>query len=264
MPGSTGRRARPIYVEIQIGAAIDVVWELTQRPQHHQRWDARFSRITYAEASAPPPAATPSPPPTRFRYTLGARHGPALTGTGVTTAERCRPDGTRISALRFSSDTRLSPLQDGAGYWRYLSVPSLAASTPETVRFVTGYDYRSWPGRLGDLLDRRLVRPIVGWLTAWSFDRLRLWAERGITPEQSRLNAFSEVLARLVLAAAGALITAQAYGTASGVAVGLTVLGLSTLVPPSAVTPAARRCIRHPRDRHTARAPKALSTLERP
>ncbi|KJK54855.1 hypothetical protein [Saccharothrix sp. ST-888] len=263
MPEPAGRPTRPLYVEIEIGAAVDVVWELTQQPHHHQRWDARFSRITYAEppvttppAKWPSAATTPSPPPpVRFRYTLGARPGPVLSGSGITTAERRRPDGTRTSALRFSSDTRLSPLQEGAGYWRYLPV------TAESVRFLTGYDYRTWSGPVGGWLDRWMVRPAVGWLTAWSFDRLRLWAERGISPERALLNAYTEVLVRLTVAAACVLFLAPPYGPVPGAAVGLAVLGFSLLVPPSAVTPAARRCTRHPRDRRTAHAPKTLGTL---
>jgi hypothetical protein len=48
------------------------------------------------------------------------------------------------------------------------------------VRFSTGYDYT--PG-WGTLLDRLMMRPVVGWMTAWSFDRLRIWAETGVEPE---------------------------------------------------------------------------------
>jgi DoxX-like family len=36
---------------------------------------------------------------------------------------------------------------------------------------------------LGHLFDIALCRPLMGWATAWSFDRLRLWIEAEIVPE---------------------------------------------------------------------------------
>jgi hypothetical protein len=46
--------------------------------------------------------------------------------------------------------------------------------------FITGYDYApNW-----GVLDRLGVRRLVGWMTAWSFDRLRMWAETGVEPER--------------------------------------------------------------------------------
>lgn len=75
--------------------------------------------------------------------------------------------------MRFTTRVRLSPLGDGRGYWRY--VP-----TADGVRFITGYDYRPGWGRL---LDAAGTRWLLGWMTAWSFDRLRIWAETGQAPQ---------------------------------------------------------------------------------
>ncbi|MFC8454179.1 hypothetical protein [Kitasatospora sp. NPDC057223] len=171
----------------------------------------------------------------------------------MTGTERHRPDGSRVSALRFAADGPYSPLQSGSGYWRYVPEPASG-----TVRFITGYDYRGWPGPLGALVDRWCVRPLTGWLTAWSFDRLRLWAERGITPEESLARACAEVSLRLLPAAlclfgAGRPLLAAA------------VLPLTFLPPPLPTTPAARRCVRRPRARHDVAAPpRALLELEGP
>ncbi len=156
-------RAKPIYVEIDIAADIETVWRLTQNPVTHTRWDDRFSRIT--------PLGELKGGGYRFRY---ERRMPfhTITGTGTSIGERLRPDGTRTSALRFTTADRLSPLGDGRGYWRYLPIEG-------GTRFITGFDYRpAW----GALLDAWLVRPLVGWLTARSFDRLRRWAETGREP----------------------------------------------------------------------------------
>ncbi|MCR2784409.1 MULTISPECIES: SRPBCC family protein [unclassified Microbacterium] len=162
-----GRRG--IYVEITIGAPIADVWTLTQDAAQHGRWDVRFSEIR-------PTGHTPAGA-TRFAYT---RRVPLHTvaGTGVSLGETSRPDGSRTSALRFATEDRLSPIRTGRGYWRYTPV---AGGT----RFITGYDYAPGWGRLPDLL----VRPVLGWATAWSFDRLRIWLEHGEGPERWPLRS---------------------------------------------------------------------------
>lgn len=166
-PGTRG--PRPIFVSIRIEASLDRVWELTQDPARHARWDARFSRIAPVEPLAGGGI--------RFRYER--RVGPlSIVGTGTTIGERDRPDGTRTSALRFDADSRLSPLRAGRGYWRY-------REDTGGVVFTTGYDYDPNWGRVADLF----VRPLIGWVTAWSFDRLRIWAEGGAPPERWPLRS---------------------------------------------------------------------------
>ncbi|WP_051973284.1 SRPBCC family protein [Cryobacterium sp. MLB-32] len=161
---SSAASAPAIYVEILIDAPIDRVWELTQNPALHSRWDLRFSRIEPLDDL--PSGGHRFAYETRLPFHL-------IRGTGTSLGERHRLDGTRTSALKFTTRDPLSPLGDGRGYWRY--VP-----TPIGVRFITGYTYQ--PG-WGALLDRA-VRPFIGWMTAWSFDRLRIWAETGVEPEK--------------------------------------------------------------------------------
>ena len=40
-------KTKPIYVEINIEAPMDELWEATQNPSLHEQWDIRFSSITY-------------------------------------------------------------------------------------------------------------------------------------------------------------------------------------------------------------------------
>jgi hypothetical protein len=162
---------RAIFVEIEIRADIDRVWQLTQDPAQHPRWDLRFSSIV--------PAA---PLPTGGYRFIYQRRLPlhTITGTGTSLGERLRPDGTRTSALRFTTTDRLSPLGAGRGYWRYLP-------TADGTTFVTGFDYE--PG-WGQFIDRWIMRRFIGWMTAWSFDRLRIWAETGTPPERWPLASF--------------------------------------------------------------------------
>ncbi|MBP6683866.1 MAG: SRPBCC family protein [Leucobacter sp.] len=165
---ASSQRDRALYVEIFIDAPIDRVWELTQDPDNHARWDGRFSAIR--------PTVARADGSQEFRYELGLGVH-TIRGTGVSLGEKRAAGGARTSALIFTTEDRLSPLGTGRGYWRYI---------PEAdgVRFITGYDYEpgwGWPGKLVDPL---VTRRFVWWLTAWSFDRLRIWAEDGTAPER--------------------------------------------------------------------------------
>jgi len=251
-----------LYIETHIRADLDDLWERTQEPARHQRWDLRIREIDYLPRAEGEPR--------RFRY--AARVLPFLTvaGTGVAAGERERPDGTRTSALRFTSAHPLSPIAEGSGYWRY--VPDAHG-----VRFLTGFDYRPRWGAFGALADRLLLRPLTVWATAWSFDRLRLWLERGITPERALANWLTELAVRaLVLtgcltalgleSARTAETSLNAFGALAPAVAYLCPLLLLAAVcvalfkSPLGSTPAARRCDRSPVTRTCA--PRVLRTLE--
>ena len=167
------RTNRGIYVETLVNAPLERVWALTQDPAQHARWDLRFGRI---EPQASEKGAR------RFTYsTFG------VSGTGVHVGDRWRETGGATSSLRFASPHVLSPIAEGAGYWRY--EPQAGA-----LRFLTGYDYRARYRRID-----RVFRPLMGWATAWSFDRLRLWAERDQSPARSLALALGDVAARVAV-----------------------------------------------------------------
>lgn len=157
-------RSRTIYVETSIRADLDAVWEATQNPVQHVRWDVRFSKIS--------PSGVTEDGATTFIYERGVPFH-TVRGRGVSLGEKNGSDGARTSALRFQTDDRLSPIASGRGYWRYVD------RGDHVTVFSTGYDYASGWG----LLDV-IVRPLLGWVTAWSFDRLRIWMETGIPPER--------------------------------------------------------------------------------
>ena len=175
-----------IYVELPILASLDDLWRLTQQPDLHGRWDLRFTRIHYL----------PRPDPTQpqqFLYETRIGFGLAIRGTGESVGTRTASDGSATSSLQFASTDPKSLIREGSGYWRY--IPSA-----QHVRFLTWYTYQVRFGHLGRLADR-LFRPLMGWATAWSFDRLRLWAETGQTPENSLTFAVLHAAARLTVAA---------------------------------------------------------------
>ncbi|MGH2465406.1 MAG: DoxX-like family protein [Candidatus Limnocylindrales bacterium] len=175
-----------IYVEALIHASMDAVWAHTQTPDLHQRWDLRFTSIEYLPRLS-------ETEPQRFRYTTRLGLGLVISGDGETIGERDLADGSRTSALRFSSAHPLSIIGKGSGYWKY--VP-----TSDGIRFFTSYDYRPRFGPAGAVIDRLVFRPLLGWATAWSFDRLRRWLEDGISPERSFRQAALHALTRLSLA----------------------------------------------------------------
>ncbi|WP_017626575.1 hypothetical protein [Nocardiopsis chromatogenes] len=230
-----------LYIEARIRTGIDLLWERTRNPGPHARWDLRFTEIR--------PLPRLIGEPERFTYRTRLVGPLEVSGTGVSAGERDRPDGTRTSALRFASDHPLSPIAEGRGYWRYIP-------DGDGVRFLTGYDYRPHRGRIGRAADRLLFRPLMGWATAWSFDRLRLWCERGLTPESALRRAAAEAALRCA-AALGALLAAPLPAAAA-------VCAAALLLPPLPTTPAARRCLRRPPNGRTGAPPALLDRLGRP
>ena len=174
-----------IYVEIFIRSCMDDLWRKTQEPKLHERWDLRFSRIDYLPRL--PGEAQ------KFLYATRIGAGLQINGEGESTGERDDVSGERTSALKFWSRDPKSLIEVGSGYWQY---------TPHEggIRFLTSYDYRTRFGTIGNIVDRLVFRPLIGWATAWSFDRLRLWIEQDIAPEVSRDRALIYTLSRLTLA----------------------------------------------------------------
>lgn len=166
--------------------SIDKIWQLTQIPELHQRWDLRFNRITYLPR---PNLAEPQ----RFLYETRIGFGLSIKGTGESVGHRARDGGDTTSSLKFASTDPKSLIRDGSGYWRYIPVEN-------GLHFLTWYDYEVRFGAFGRLVDRLAFRPLIGWATAWSFDRLRLWAEIGQSPETSMSLALIHAVARFAIA----------------------------------------------------------------
>jgi hypothetical protein len=176
-----------IYVEIRIRGEMDELWRLTQTPELHERWDLRFTNIEYL--------ARPDPTqPQRFLYATRIGFGLGIQGAGESVGANHGPAG-RTSALKFWSDDSKSLIREGSGYWKYIP-----GNDSGGIRFLTRYDYRTRFGAPGALIDRFIFRPLLGWATAWSFDRLRLWIERGIEPAVSLQRSAIHAVARIALA----------------------------------------------------------------
>ena len=174
-----------IYVEIPIASSLDELWEKTQNPELHQRWDLRFTEIEYLPRKAEEPQ--------KFLYCTRIGLSLKINGKGESTGVRDGDGGARTSSLKFWSADPKSLIKVGSGYWKYVPAGN-------KIRFFTWYDYETRFGLLGKALDKCLFRPLLGWATAWSFDRLRLWIEKGIPPESSRDRALVYSIARATVA----------------------------------------------------------------
>ncbi len=242
--------SRPLYVEIRIRADMDRVWELSQDPDAHPRWDLRFSRII--------PVDQDEQGQVRFRYEfLLPLH--TIKGTGTSLGHRHRRDGQATSVLKFDTADWLSPIGPGSGYWRYIP-------TGDGLRFITGYNYRPGMGAIGRALDARAIRPALGWATAISFDRLRMWAESGLDPATARNRWFLDAGARAggVLLAAGLFRRATARRSPGTAALGAAAALAAICIPAHRSVPRAGRCLRTAPDTRAARAPSTLAGLREP
>ena len=173
-------------MEIEIRESLDRIWLLTQDPAFHQRWDLRFSHIE----DLPRPLTSL---PQQFLYETRIGFGLSIKGTGESMGQRTTAAGDATSSLKFASTDWKSLIREGSGYWRYIPIEG-------GLRFLTWYDYRVRFGVAGRLADRLAFKPLIGWATAWSFDRLRIWAETGRSPESSMILALIHAVARVSLA----------------------------------------------------------------
>jgi hypothetical protein len=174
-----------IYVEIDIHCSMEDLWEKTQTPQLHQQWDLRFADIEYL----PRPDISQ---PQRFLYKTRIGFGLNIAGEGESVGTQ-ESNGSRTSALKFWSEDWKSLIKVGSGYWQYIPIAG-------GIRFLTWYDYTTRFGLAGRALNAAIFRPLLGWATAWSFDRLRLWLEEDKEPSISFRESLTYGISRIAVA----------------------------------------------------------------
>lgn len=175
---------KKIYVETKIKAPIEELWRYTQTPDIHQQWDLRFSEITYLPKEREEERQ-------KFLYKTNIGFGISIAGEGESYGTK-EVNGVRTSSLKFGTEQRISLIEEGSGFWRY--IPS-----GDGVTFLTLYDYKTRFGIIGKYVDRLAFRPLIGWATAWSFDALRLWLEQGIHPRTSIYRSMRQLIVMLSL-----------------------------------------------------------------
>jgi len=130
--------------------------------------------------------------PQKFHYSTKIGFGIKVNGIGESVATKTKDNGESTSVLKFSSDSNISIIKQGSGYWKYV---------PETdgIKFFTGYDYETHWGLFGKLMDKFIFRPLMIWATAWSFDCLKNWIEKGFHPKQAINAQLSIILISIAL-----------------------------------------------------------------
>jgi hypothetical protein len=151
-------KKRRIVVEALLDAPIDKVWERTQDPALHVRWDIRFDAIEYLPE-------TDARGFELMRYATSLGFGVTVEGTG-----RYLQDAPlERSTFEFASSDWKSLIVRGRGLWLY-------ERRGDKTFFKTVFDYRVRYGLLGRALDR-VFRPVMQLATEWGFETLRLWCE---------------------------------------------------------------------------------------
>ncbi|WP_342514941.1 DoxX-like family protein [Sporosarcina sp. FSL K6-1522] len=178
-------KRQPIYVEVPIYTDIDAIWDASQQPDRHEQWDLRFSSITYLPKKEGEPQA--------FVYSRTVGPFLQVEGWGESVGSFHKEDGTRSSSLHFGTEQWISPIREGRGYWKY-------EPQEDHVKFLTQYDYEVNFGKAGEIADRAIFRPLIGWATALSFDVLKRWLEQGEAPRSQYMRFFSTYLMTLLFA----------------------------------------------------------------
>ena len=96
-------KRKPIYVEIQIQADIENVWDASQKPDMHEQWDLRFSSITYLPKEEGKPQ--------EFVYSRTVGPFINVRGWGKSVGSFHNEDGTRSSSLKFETEKWISPIR---------------------------------------------------------------------------------------------------------------------------------------------------------
>ena len=151
------KKANKIVVEAVIPAPVETVWERTQEPDLHTRWDIRFSHIAYL----------PEKDERGFNlmdYRTKIGFGIEIAGIG----RYLQNSPPKHSTFEFESSDWKSIITTGRGIWQYK--PCI-----EGTYFRTVYDYETRYGRLGKFVDQILFRPVMQLATEWGFETLRLW-----------------------------------------------------------------------------------------
>jgi hypothetical protein len=178
-------KRRPLYIETKVNCDFDTLWTNTQDPSIHQQWDLRFTEIEYLPKNDPTD-------PQKFLYSTKVGFGIKVDGIGESVATKTKDNGESTSVLKFSSDSKISLIKQGSGYWKY--VPEA-----DGIKFFTGYDYETRWGLFGKLIDKFVFRPLMIWATSWSFDCLKNWIEKGLHPKQALNAQISVLLVNLTL-----------------------------------------------------------------
>ena len=167
-PRVSRTKPQPLHVRVQLPAAIDRVWNVTQDHRLHPGWDYRFSRIIMehdvGDTGCDAPCGSPDP---RIRRGTSMRYECDVLGLTIRGHGRYKQHlPHKQSTFEFWSDDRRSLIRYGVGLWRYRLLPD------GRTELSTSFTYEVRWGMMGRVIDRALFRPLFQRLTEASFRRL--------------------------------------------------------------------------------------------
>jgi uncharacterized protein YndB with AHSA1/START domain len=145
-----------VECETRIEAPRDYVWELIQEPTRRGEWDARLTRCDLL---------TPRP------VGKGGRIRTAYGLLGWVEIEYTTWEPAARSAVKSVAVSRGNAIASLAASW------TLRANADGSTTWKTQLLIRGGGGRLGPLLERLLIGPLMGWLTGLSARNLQRLAE---------------------------------------------------------------------------------------
>jgi hypothetical protein len=149
--------ARKIVVEVTLAAPVERVWECSQEPEQHVRWDIRFDTIRYLDE-------VDARGFHKMAYRTRIGFGTEIQGFGA----YLHSTHLEHSSFEFDSTDWKSLITRGRGVWIYRRVDG-------GTFFKTVYDYDVRFGAVGRVIDSLLFRPLLRLATEWSFETLRRW-----------------------------------------------------------------------------------------
>jgi hypothetical protein len=176
-------RARKIVVDAVVPASVDIVWERTQEPLSHVKWDIRFTAIRYLDD-------VDARGYHLMDYRTNIAFGIEVAGVGRYLHSTPR----KSSTFEFDSSDWKSIIKDGRGVWLYQDAEG-------ATYFKTVYDYDARYGWLGSLLDWLIFRRLLQLATEWGFETLRRWCAGDLTAcerRQSRIRFGLFMIGRLL------------------------------------------------------------------
>ena len=144
-----------------IPAPVELVWERTQVPDLHVRWDIRFTQIRYLKEKDERGFNLMD-----YRTRIG--FGIEVCGYG----HYLQSTPLELSTFEFDSDDWKSLITNGRGIWLY-------KRSGQGTYFKTVYDYEIRHGWVGRLIDYMLFRNMIRLATEWGFETLRRWCTEG-------------------------------------------------------------------------------------
>ena len=157
-----------LVVESLIDAPVERVWDRTQNPENHIRWDIRFTQIKYLDTLDKNGFHL-------LQYQTQIGFGIKITGTGKYLHTQTHEQST----FEFGSEDFKSLITQGKGIWLYKAING-------KTYFKSVFDYDTRFGFFGKLIDQYLFRPLFCLATEWGFETLRKWCEEETNDPEKR------------------------------------------------------------------------------